>query len=772
MAVFGNISAFYNDALAGYGDTYIVTDLRKRARKEPNEVKSLKSFEWKIDKKAPKTEPEPKAQESAPEKNINDIVNDLVSRGYERVENVVEEIEKNPNQIFIVPLPDNKLRYIRLFEKTGNIYRFEYVNENRTTKPKLYEYQLKDIKHWLKSPEKTETAPVESNEPTPEPEPAQESAPESAAPENEIFNDAETVEIENTPVKNAAEPNWSAIEKDMARAKYWSSFDPEKSAKFETDYYKAVYNEVLKDVPADYVDRFNDIFNRKVYELISLQSKAPNAAVTGSGGVSASKARKYNAANDRLFETRAKFDDYMKYIARRLAANARRKEFIESTPEQRENAEFERLKPEVEGFIKTKALLEVIKKDPAKYMKDNNIPLPRYYADATDYYNHLLYDYQLGKATFYDKLERVADKGYYNAVSQILDLLRGKDVYTDKHKIFTLIDRAKKWNARKSESFYDKNFSYDGVKIVNNETLDRLQIFFDTIPADDVRTDLKANGFRWSPREKAWQRQYNSNAIIAAKRVLDKHFKKEGLGKPTIKFEFNNNDELKAFLNDNKENLIDSYIDADIADESALTPVKGLAGNIPAEIYNNNDIIVCGGMRPTYKILPSYAHFFEPANALESFAGFGLTDTKKLIADYCRKYWKDCAKIAKHLKADSLLQSCFNLWYWMRHNIKYAYDAEGKEEVRSPRRVWQDRMQGVDCDCLSVFAWCVLTCMGYDPIFELVAFNGKKAPSHIFVSCNGVVVDRVWFIFNQRPPQITSREIYRVNLLDNLGKLF
>ena len=189
-------------------------------------------------------------------------------------------------------------------------------------------------------------------------------------------------------------------------------------------------------------------------------------------------------------------------------------------------------------------------------------------------------------------------------------------------------------------------------------------------------------------------------------------------------------------------------------------------------LYNNNDIIDTQGFEPTYKILPSYDHFFKPAKDSENFAGFGLADTKKLIADYCRKYWRDCQAIANHLKGDSLLQSCFNLWHFMRHNIKYAYDSESREEVRSPRRVWQDRFRGVDCDCLSVFAWCVLTCMGYYPVFELVAFNNKKAPSHIFVTCDGIVVDRVWFVFNQRPPSITSREIYKVNLLDNLGKLF
>lgn len=189
-------------------------------------------------------------------------------------------------------------------------------------------------------------------------------------------------------------------------------------------------------------------------------------------------------------------------------------------------------------------------------------------------------------------------------------------------------------------------------------------------------------------------------------------------------------------------------------------------------LYNNLDILETGGMVPTYQILPSYDQFFKPAQKKNTFAGFGLDDTKTLIADICRKHYKECAPIAAHLKADTLLQSCFNLWHWLHNNIKYEYDRDDREEVRTPLRVWADRKRGVDCDCLSVFAWCVLKCMGYNPAFELVAFKGRPQYSHIFINCDGVVVDRVWFIFNQRPPFVTKREIYKVNLTNNLGDLF
>ncbi len=189
-------------------------------------------------------------------------------------------------------------------------------------------------------------------------------------------------------------------------------------------------------------------------------------------------------------------------------------------------------------------------------------------------------------------------------------------------------------------------------------------------------------------------------------------------------------------------------------------------------LYNNLEILDFRGMQPTYRQLSSYDAFFKPAANKISLKGFGLADTKKLIADICRNHYKECAAIARHLKAETKLQSAFNLWHWLHHNIRYEYDREGREEVRTPARVWADRHRGVDCDCLSVFVWCVLKCMGCNPAFELAAFRNKPAYSHIYINLDGIVVDRVWYVFNSRPPGVTKTELFRVGMLDNLGQLF
>lgn len=64
------------------------------------------------------------------------------------------------------------------------------------------------------------------------------------------------------------------------------------------------------------------------------------------------------------------------------------------------------------------------------------------------------------------------------------------------------------------------NTKFPGGEIVRNTEADRLQIIFDEKPDDEQRDALKQNGFRWSPRYGAWQRQLTRNAEIAARRAL------------------------------------------------------------------------------------------------------------------------------------------------------------------------------------------------------------------------------------------------------------
>ena len=64
-----------------------------------------------------------------------------------------------------------------------------------------------------------------------------------------------------------------------------------------------------------------------------------------------------------------------------------------------------------------------------------------------------------------------------------------------------------------------QGWEFDGGRVEANMDANRLQVFFDEIPPQDVRSDLKSNGFHWARSTGAWQRQLTGNAIYAASRI-------------------------------------------------------------------------------------------------------------------------------------------------------------------------------------------------------------------------------------------------------------
>lgn len=60
-----------------------------------------------------------------------------------------------------------------------------------------------------------------------------------------------------------------------------------------------------------------------------------------------------------------------------------------------------------------------------------------------------------------------------------------------------------------------------GVRLLENVAIDRVQLVFPDKPSDEARRVLKGRGFRWSPREGAWQRQLTANGKRAAEAVIE-----------------------------------------------------------------------------------------------------------------------------------------------------------------------------------------------------------------------------------------------------------
>ena len=63
------------------------------------------------------------------------------------------------------------------------------------------------------------------------------------------------------------------------------------------------------------------------------------------------------------------------------------------------------------------------------------------------------------------------------------------------------------------------NWEFNGGNVEINKEDNRLQVFFDSKPDEETRKELKGNGFKWSPKVGAWQRQLTLNAFHSADRM-------------------------------------------------------------------------------------------------------------------------------------------------------------------------------------------------------------------------------------------------------------
>lgn len=117
------------------------------------------------------------------------------------------------------------------------------------------------------------------------------------------------------------------------------------------------------------------------------------------------------------------------------------------------------------------------------------------------------------------ELDKAIAESWYNAPCAPYQLQNSN---AEIKRLKNRIAQIEKLKANAANPIEDKYPHVDGVEVVENAEAMRIQLIFDGKPDENTRTLLKSNGFRWSPRYGAWQRQLTANGIYATKRVLDK----------------------------------------------------------------------------------------------------------------------------------------------------------------------------------------------------------------------------------------------------------
>lgn len=258
------------------------------------------------------------------------------------------------------------------------------------------------------------------------------------------------------------------------------SFDPEKrAARIVLDYEKQL-SEDLETIPENEQEQYIANYKKYLFSWLSAMSNCYSVMITGGANFNNSR---HDKANNR---ERARYDDFIEW--RQKAQKAINKRVEDSKPtEQKANEKWELLKREISKKIEWGSVANCV-----------------------------------------SMIERLAYNGEVELVNNCLSLITEYNTthktpfVTSRNKIWSFTEIAERQRA-KSEEKKDKEskeIEINGVRIVENYDLDRLQMFFDGKPDNETISKLKHNAFKWSPSNGCWQRQLTNNAICGMKRVL------------------------------------------------------------------------------------------------------------------------------------------------------------------------------------------------------------------------------------------------------------
>ena len=255
------------------------------------------------------------------------------------------------------------------------------------------------------------------------------------------------------------------------------------------------------------------------------------------------------------------------------------------------------------------------------------------------------------------------------------------------------------------------------------------------------------------------------------------------IGKVYMRMEFNNNTDLLNFLVDQKKagekkkqtgtnKKEESFFDELQKIRNQKTKGKKIVWDESKEkSYNEmmqerenkalRELGIKGIMQETYNIEDLKAVYPKPNDTTINMGEGGLHDTINAIIKIINYNYKKMLPVAQLLQTDTLEQTLYNIWHFLKSETVYTKDKAFIEELRTPQRLIADKIG--DCDDYTMFAASILKALGYNPFLYIVAFNNSDAYAHIYCGIENYVVDGVMNTFNEHPEGITKTMIVNLN---------
>jgi hypothetical protein len=262
----------------------------------------------------------------------------------------------------------------------------------------------------------------------------------------------------------------------------------------------ALHDELIQKVPEEKypelqaeLERYQENYLKKKRELLHSQSRILSTLVTGASNFPARRNEKRNRAYDKKLQ---KFHDWQKRAQRAI-----KKELgIIKTPISGSDSD---------AVNKIEARIKKLQAKQEHMKKVNKIIRSK-------------------KKSHAEKVKELQDMGYSEAAAEKLfkpDFagrtgVPGYMLKNNNANIRRLKKRAQTLKEVKAQPSQSKSFP--GGHVEENPDDYRVRIHFDEKPPHEVRDLLKSRGFRWSPRNMAWQRKLTNAARADTDYILKK----------------------------------------------------------------------------------------------------------------------------------------------------------------------------------------------------------------------------------------------------------
>lgn len=108
---------------------------------------------------------------------------------------------------------------------------------------------------------------------------------------------------------------------------------------------------------------------------------------------------------------------------------------------------------------------------------------------------------------------------------------------------------------------------------------------------------------------------------------------------------------------------------------------------------------------------------------------------------------EQCRTIAAKFKGKDDLQTCQNIWNFLKNEVTYVVDGE-HQKIKLPSALLRERVG--DCKSYSLFTAGILGNLGIPFKYALTSYTSDPTPAHIYVKTDsGIIIDAVWTAFNQ-----------------------